>query len=58
MSPDNSMRPQSSDDESAALPPAQFRALLAQLLANPSVNVAPPAQLAHAPALKHKTLSR
>jgi hypothetical protein len=58
MSPDNSMRPQSSDDESAALPPAQFRALLAQLLANPSVNVAPPAQLAHAPALKHKTPCR
>jgi hypothetical protein len=52
-SQDNVMRPQASTDESAALPPAQFRALLANLLASPSLGAVPLAQLrAHAPAIK------
>lgn len=53
-SPDNSMKPQSPHDESAAMAPAQFRALVAQLLAAPSANTTPPSGVAHAPKLKPK----
>ena len=49
---DNAMRPQSKNDESAGLPAAQFRALLAQMVADPTVNAAPAAEVAPAPALK------
>lgn len=49
-SADNSLRPSSASDEAGALPPAAFRALLAQLLGVPSVASAPPATKAFAPA--------
>jgi hypothetical protein len=39
----NVLRPESATDESAALPAAQFRALLAEVLANPQLAQAPPA---------------
>jgi hypothetical protein len=48
-SQDNVMRPQSATDESAALPPAEFRALLAKLLESPSLGVVPAPLRAHAP---------
>jgi len=50
-SADNVMRPQSPADESAAMAPAKFRALLAQVLALPQAATAAPIEVAHAPAL-------
>ena len=52
-SADNSMRPGASTDESAAMPVASFRTLLAELLGVPSVATAPLQAKAFAPALKH-----
>jgi hypothetical protein len=53
-SPDNTLKPHSSSDESAAMAPAQFRVLLAQLLATTDPSVAPIAAVAKAPALTPK----
>jgi hypothetical protein len=53
-STDNSMRPTSSADEAAAMPPAAFRVLLAGLLGVPSVAAAPVQAKAFAPALPKK----
>ena len=53
-SPDNVMRPQSPRDESGAMAPAAFRALLESTIDNavaPAIPAAPPAP-AHAPATK------
>ena len=50
-SPDNSMRPSASSNEAGAMPAAQFRQLLAQLLGVPSVATAPPQIEAFAPRL-------
>jgi hypothetical protein len=53
-SPDNSMRPTSPTDEAAAMPPAVFRTLLAELLGVPSIAAGPPQAKAFAPARKKK----
>ena len=53
-SADNSMRPTSASSESAGLPVAEFRALLAQLLNAPSVASAPPTTKAFAPVVAKK----
>lgn len=53
-SSDNSLRPTSAGDEAGAMPPAAFRALLAQLLGKPSVAAAPSATKAFAPKAKKK----
>ncbi len=45
-SPDNSMKPQSSTDESAAMAPAAFKAALAQVLAQPRFAAATQTQTA------------
>jgi hypothetical protein len=50
-SPDNSLKPASSQDEAGALPIAQFRAVLAQLLGVPSVAAAPVLTKAFAPVI-------
>jgi hypothetical protein len=51
-SPDNSMKPSSSTDEAGAIPVAQFRALLTQLIGAPVVPQAPITTKAYAPATK------
>jgi hypothetical protein len=43
-SPDNVMRPQSATDESAAMPPAEFRALLGRMVVLPAARAEGPAQ--------------
>jgi hypothetical protein len=50
--PANAMQPTSSSDESAAMPPAQFRALVASVLGDASLAAAPvdPGGRVHAPA--------
>jgi hypothetical protein len=54
-SPDNSMKPQSSADESAAMTPAEFRAVVAQLVAVPQVTSIQSAEVvALAPKLRSK----
>jgi hypothetical protein len=55
-SPDNSMAPTAGNDEAGAMPVAQFRTLLAELLGVPSVAAAPAQVKAFAPPLpvKHK----
>ena len=49
---DNSMRPASSTDESAGMPVADFRALLAELIGVPSIAKAPVLTKAFAPRVK------
>jgi hypothetical protein len=51
-SPDNSMKPASSTDEAGAIPVAQFRAVLTQLIGAPVVSQ-PTTTKAFAPATKH-----
>ena len=51
-SPDNSMKPSSSTDEAGAIPVAQFRAVLTQLIGAPVVPQAPSTTKAFAPATK------
>ena len=51
---DNTMRPTSAASESAGMPVADFRALLAQLLNAPSVASAPPTTKAFAPVVAKK----
>ena len=51
-SPDNSMKPSSSSDEAGAIPAAQFRAILTQLIGAPVVSQ-PTTTKAYAPATKH-----
>jgi len=53
-SPSNSMAPQSTGGESGHMPVAQFRALLAQLLGQPSLASAPTAVKAYQPTVKRK----
>jgi hypothetical protein len=53
-SADNSLKPTSSLDEAGAIPVAQFRAVLAQLLGVPSVAAAPVLTKAFAPVVKPK----
>jgi len=59
-SPDNSMAPTPGNNEAGAMPVAQFRALLAELLGVPSVAAAPAQIKAFAPPLplKHKPTKR
>jgi len=52
-SPDNSMKPSRSNNEGGAIPVAQFRAVLAQLIGAPAVAQAPSTTKAFAPATKH-----
>jgi hypothetical protein len=51
-SPDNSMKPSSSSDEAGAIPVAQFRAVLTQLIGAPAVLQTPSSTKAFAPATK------
>src|SRR4051794_31113331 len=57
-SPDNSMKPGSPGDEAGAIPPAQFRALLSQLIGAPSVAQPARATKAFAPAAKPRSKRR
>ena len=52
-SSDNSMKPVSATDESAAMAPAKFRTLLAALIGAP--NTVPPSVTAYAPKRAHRT---
>jgi len=54
-SPDNSMKPASSTDEAGAIPVAQFRAVLTQLIGAPVVPQAASSTKAFAPAIKQVT---
>jgi hypothetical protein len=56
-SPDNSMKPSSSADEAGAIPVAQFRAVLAQLIGAPNV-AQPSTTKAYAPASKVGAMSK
>jgi hypothetical protein len=56
-SPDNSMKPSSSADEAGAIPVAQFRAVLAQLIGAPNV-AQPSTTKAYAPASKVGPMSK
>jgi hypothetical protein len=51
-SPDNSMKPSGPNDEAGAIPAAQFRAVLAQLIGAPNVPQAASSTKAFAPAAK------
>jgi hypothetical protein len=53
-SPDNSMAPQYCNGESAHMPVAQFRTLLAQLLGEPGLASPPPTVKAYQPAVRRK----
>ena len=48
-SADNALEPRSARDESAGMPPAQFRALLTRLLRTPTTRGVPAGELANAP---------
>jgi len=48
-SPDNALEPRSAGDESAGVPPAQFRTLLTRLLQTPTTRDVPAGELAKAP---------
>jgi len=51
-SPSNALKPGGSSDESGEMPPAQFRALLMELLDKPATSAVPIGEVARAPTLK------